>query len=56
MASIKDKLHVDLKHIIAQAIDAAIKDIIKPVLDRSLKNTLENYKETNNKGLLFLIR
>ena len=41
----KDKLHVDLKQIVAMSIHLSIKNIINAVLDRSVKNTLETTRE-----------
>lgn len=42
---IEKKSGIDLKQIVAMAIDQSIKDIIRPVLDRSVSNTLETTRE-----------
>jgi hypothetical protein len=52
-AELLGKLHVDLKQIVAAAIDNSIKGIIKPVLDRSVKNTLETTRELALKDFAF---
>lgn len=48
-----DKLHVDIKQIIALAINSSIQDIIRPVLERSVKIALETTRELVLKDFAF---
>ena len=48
---LREKSHVKLEQIVALAIDLSIKDIIEPVKDRSVKNTLETTRELVKKDL-----
>lgn len=51
--NLTDKLHVDLKLIVSMAINNSIQDIIRPVLERSVKIALETTKELILKDLAF---
>lgn len=43
--NLKERLHVELKHLVLTAMNSAVQDVIKPVLDRSVKIALETTKE-----------